>query len=117
MLEEIDVTGPPELPLQRPRRRQNGPRAVCEGLATADPVEDEAKAPFAHAVAEEQEMATAQLCGERDRNRTADIPGREIGDDVELLPRVEQRLLQCQVVVRRHEQLMRPTARPQQRRQ
>ena len=48
----------------------------------------------------------------------AAVPARrDVRDDVELLPRVEERLLEREVVARRHQQHVRSAALPQQRRQ
>ena len=44
-------------------------------------------------------------------------PTREVGDDVELLSCLEERLLQSQVVARRHDELVGGSGRSQQRRQ
>src|SRR5215471_21218869 len=63
LFEEIDAARVPELSLQRPRLGDDGPRAVGERFVAADPAEHETKAQLAHAVAEEEEMAAAQLGG------------------------------------------------------
>ena len=60
------------------------PRPIADRPLAPDPVEDEPQVPVGHLVPEEQEVASAQLRRERDRDDRAEIGASEVVDVVVL---------------------------------
>src|SRR5690242_10620526 len=83
-LDHVDLTPAPELPLERARVGLNRPGAVAQRLVAAQSAEQESQIPVGHRVAEEQEVASLQLCGQTDRNQARHLRLCEIVDVVVL---------------------------------
>src|SRR6266511_1991180 len=83
-VEDVDSALAPRLALDGIGLRRDGPRAVVDAFATPQPVQEDANVPRAERIAEEQEVAAAELGDEADRNDSGQFGRREEVDVVVL---------------------------------
>jgi hypothetical protein len=72
-IEDVDATQLPELAIELGRAELNGPRLVLQLLLAPDSMQDHPQVPVAHAVAQEEKMAAAELRRESDGDEVGDV--------------------------------------------
>src|SRR5262249_47114242 len=82
--DDVDVPAAPERALERARGGLHGPRSVGDGTVAPDAAEDQAEVPVGHLVAEEEEVAAAELRRQTDRYRPREVCATEVVDVVVL---------------------------------
>ena len=81
---DLDVAVAPELLLDGVELGWRPPSSDSDRPLPPEPVEDHPRAPVTRAVAEEEEVAAAQACGQTDGNGAHDLGAGEVADVVVL---------------------------------
>src|SRR5215218_8469595 len=84
LLDDLHPEVVPELALEDVGRPVHGPRSRLQRMLSPDALKEDAQAPVAHAVAEEQEVTVAELVEDLKRDQALDRALRQVADVIVL---------------------------------